>query len=377
MRATSSRKGSSPARCSGLPSRWTRSVHECDIIGKGGLHWPLPTFRVVALDRPDEPLLAKSCTGCWTAILKRINSEIEARRQAGEDLPPPPKTAIAGPEYFGFNQADIQEAVEALDPNREVEVYWSGKVERNRARKGLPPDPAKAKTVRRTTTVVSDKVNKVNAGASGAGAPAPRRGRRPAARTTSSGHDVEEEDDGDEANFVASRCVLVVAVENDDDDESSFSSLLSLLSLFTRALDRSLTNLTFPPSLPPLQVERRQPHGEVPQQATGCRRRRGGGQGRLGEPHPGLHGPNHPGARHRAGHQPLRPRHGLGDLEGRPRRPGRLPVHQEAAPLGAVQGTDQEQLRRIQRQHHPVGEAVAVAVEEEEYRESSSSLPWP
>ena len=336
-------------------------VHECDIIGKGGLHWPLPTFRVVALDRPDEPLLAKSCTGCWTAILKRINSEIEARRQAGEDLPPPPKTAIAGPEYFGFNQADIQEAVEALDPNREVEVYWAGKVERNRARKGLPPDPAKAKTVRRTTTVVSDKVNKVNAGASGAGAPAPRRGRRPAARTTSSGHDVEEEDDGDEANFVASRCVLVV-----------FAVVVLVIVVLvivvlvhprtrSRTDESHLLPLTFP--LPDVQVERRQPHGEVPQQAAGGRRRRGGGQGRLGEPHPGLHGPNHPGARHRTGHQPLRPRHGLGDLEGRPRRPGRLPVHQEAAPLGAVQGTDQEQLRRIQRQHHPVVEVGVVQVE--------------
>ena len=40
-------------------------------------------------------------------ILKRINAEIEARRRAGEDLPPPPKTAIAGPEYFGLNQPNV------------------------------------------------------------------------------------------------------------------------------------------------------------------------------------------------------------------------------------------------------------------------------
>jgi hypothetical protein len=40
-------------------------------------------------------------------ILKRINAEIEARRKAGEDLPPPPKTAIAGPEYFGLNQPNV------------------------------------------------------------------------------------------------------------------------------------------------------------------------------------------------------------------------------------------------------------------------------
>ena len=43
-------------------------------------------------------------------MLKRINAEIEARRAAGEDLPPPPKTAIAGPEYFGLNQPEV------LDP---------------------------------------------------------------------------------------------------------------------------------------------------------------------------------------------------------------------------------------------------------------------
>lgn len=44
----------------------------------------------------------------WTVlqVLKRINAEIEARRKAGENLPPPPKTAIAGPEYFGFNQPE-------------------------------------------------------------------------------------------------------------------------------------------------------------------------------------------------------------------------------------------------------------------------------
>lgn len=42
-------------------------------------------------------------------VLKRINSEIEARRKAGENLPPPPKTAIAGPEYFGLNQPEVTE----------------------------------------------------------------------------------------------------------------------------------------------------------------------------------------------------------------------------------------------------------------------------
>lgn len=43
-------------------------LHECTIIGKGGAHWPQPTYKVVAMDRADEPLLAKSCTGCWTQV---------------------------------------------------------------------------------------------------------------------------------------------------------------------------------------------------------------------------------------------------------------------------------------------------------------------
>ena len=43
-------------------------AHDCTIIGEGGAYWPLPTFRVVAADRPTEPLTAKSCTGCWTQV---------------------------------------------------------------------------------------------------------------------------------------------------------------------------------------------------------------------------------------------------------------------------------------------------------------------
>lgn len=113
-------------------------VHECFIEGNQGKYWPSPTFKVVALDRPDEPLVAKSCTGCWTAVLKRINAEINARREAGEDLPPPPKTAIAGPEYFGLNQPNIQEAIEQLDPERICVEYWAGKEDRERAVAGLP-----------------------------------------------------------------------------------------------------------------------------------------------------------------------------------------------------------------------------------------------
>ncbi|KAI8102867.1 hypothetical protein M9434_005659 [Picochlorum sp. BPE23] len=135
-------------------------VHECDVIGRGGTFWPAPTFRVVALDRPDEPLIAKSCTGCWTAVLKRINAEIEARRAAGEDLPPPPRTAIAGPEYFGFNQPDIVVAVEALDPNQECFEYWTGKAVRQQAAAGLPAPANASKSSRRQSRSITERFTK-------------------------------------------------------------------------------------------------------------------------------------------------------------------------------------------------------------------------
>ncbi len=51
---------------------------------------------------------------CTLQVLKRINSEIEARRKAGENLPPPPKTAIAGPEYFGLNQPEVHRQTPSL-----------------------------------------------------------------------------------------------------------------------------------------------------------------------------------------------------------------------------------------------------------------------
>lgn len=110
--------------------------HECEITR--GKFWPLPTFIVTASDRPHEPLISKSCTGSWSLVLRRINSEITRRRRAGEDIPPPPKTAIAGPEYFGLVQEDSVLKIEALDPDRKCGLYWAGKKEREIALKNLP-----------------------------------------------------------------------------------------------------------------------------------------------------------------------------------------------------------------------------------------------
>lgn len=105
-------------------------VHDCYIVGEGGQYYPKPTFRIVAADRPEEPLEGRSCTACWTGILHRINGEINRRREAGEDLPPPPRTAIAGPEYFGLCHPEIIEMYEALDVDKKCTEYWQGKNER-------------------------------------------------------------------------------------------------------------------------------------------------------------------------------------------------------------------------------------------------------
>ena len=43
-------------------------VHECSILGEEGQYWPAATFRVTSMDRAEEPLYAKSCTGCWSQV---------------------------------------------------------------------------------------------------------------------------------------------------------------------------------------------------------------------------------------------------------------------------------------------------------------------
>ncbi|KAK9824373.1 hypothetical protein WJX72_009819 [[Myrmecia] bisecta] len=105
-------------------------VHECQILGPQGSFWPAATFRIIAMDNPDAPLDAKSATGAWNAVLNRINDVIETRRRGGEDLPPPPRTAIAGPEYFGLSHPVIVAQIEALDPNHQCIEYWAGKEDR-------------------------------------------------------------------------------------------------------------------------------------------------------------------------------------------------------------------------------------------------------
>lgn len=68
-------------------------------------------------------MLIQDCVSA-PKVLKRINREIAQLIKKGENLPPPPKTAIAGPEYFGLVQTDIVEAIENLDPEHACDLYW-------------------------------------------------------------------------------------------------------------------------------------------------------------------------------------------------------------------------------------------------------------
>ena len=130
--------------------------HTCRIIGQGGAYWPGPTFVIVAGDRPDEPLAARSATAAWGAVLARVRLAVERTAAAsaaaagvavgslshpttctgalrvvrGAAPTRPPKTVIPGPEYFGLSHPSIAPFIEGLDPGRVCFAYWAGKAAR-------------------------------------------------------------------------------------------------------------------------------------------------------------------------------------------------------------------------------------------------------
>ncbi|CAO3647478.1 unnamed protein product [Cunninghamella blakesleeana] len=63
-----------------------------------------PRFRVVADDCPDQPIIANSATGVWTAIVKRAN-EIRNREHSN---------SASGPDYYGFTHATIAKMIQDL-----------------------------------------------------------------------------------------------------------------------------------------------------------------------------------------------------------------------------------------------------------------------
>ncbi|ORZ24176.1 F/Y rich C-terminus-domain-containing protein [Absidia repens] len=63
-----------------------------------------PRFRVIAEDSPDQPIIANSATGVWTAIVKRAN-EIRNREHSN---------SASGPDYYGFTHATIAKMIQDL-----------------------------------------------------------------------------------------------------------------------------------------------------------------------------------------------------------------------------------------------------------------------
>ena len=97
--------------------------HECTIVANGRFA-PGPTFRVVAADRPNEPLEGKTPSEPWTAVRARVNAAYAAANQ------PIPKTRISGPHFFGLTKAEGVAALEAIDPEHQCAAYWAARAAR-------------------------------------------------------------------------------------------------------------------------------------------------------------------------------------------------------------------------------------------------------
>ncbi|KAI9323772.1 F/Y rich C-terminus-domain-containing protein [Dichotomocladium elegans] len=82
-----------------------------------------PRFRVVAEDYPDQPIIANSATGVWTAIVKRAN-EIRNRehsnsgksREESDSYGDPLNEYLiaSGPDYYGFTHATVAKMIQDL-----------------------------------------------------------------------------------------------------------------------------------------------------------------------------------------------------------------------------------------------------------------------
>ncbi len=86
---------------------------------------------VTSLMQPFSACCTIAAQANTTPIRQSLRTlEMHCRRRAGEDLPPPPKTAIAGPEYFGLIHPGIVAQIEQLDPDQSCAIYWEGKLDR-------------------------------------------------------------------------------------------------------------------------------------------------------------------------------------------------------------------------------------------------------
>ena len=63
-------------------------------------------FTLWSADAPDQCLSAKTATGVWALVIKKVN---EVRQKDSSN-------AISGPEYYGFSNPLVREMIEEL-PN--------------------------------------------------------------------------------------------------------------------------------------------------------------------------------------------------------------------------------------------------------------------
>ena len=93
----------------GPRTKWTQEIVE----GEDG-----PMFRLSADEGLDGgPIVAKSATAAWAEVLRRVTA---ARAALGEE---PKKTAISGPEFFGYSLPHIRLLVEELPGVAECVEY--------------------------------------------------------------------------------------------------------------------------------------------------------------------------------------------------------------------------------------------------------------
>ncbi|XP_010537485.1 PREDICTED: probable lysine-specific demethylase JMJ14 [Tarenaya hassleriana] len=85
-----------------------------------------PLFRVSVEEFPSENFSNISAEKCWAMVIQRLRLEILKRcNQPPGSLTP--LQAVNGLEMFGLLSPHIIQAVEALDPNHQLEEYWNHK----------------------------------------------------------------------------------------------------------------------------------------------------------------------------------------------------------------------------------------------------------
>jgi chromodomain-helicase-DNA-binding protein 6 len=85
----------------GPRTRWVQEIIE----GDGGVG---PMFRLSPDEGLSEPIVAKSATAAWAEVLRRVTA---FRAAKGEEAK---KTAISGPEFFGYSLPHVRLLIEEL-----------------------------------------------------------------------------------------------------------------------------------------------------------------------------------------------------------------------------------------------------------------------